>query len=324
MRYAPGVSVRVAALRPLLLAIPLGTAGCAGELAVFAAIAFSISLSAWILGRDRMRRGLYEAESMRLAIASGNHRGIEDDLRKQLLLAAAGEAVSEERQWLARAQLGGLLVAEWRLDEARDIYGAEQEPASPQLAALAAFGRHELSVLTETPDESRLAAIRSDRDACLEHVPMLYRRNVERAWNAIEGLCLVRMGRAREGVALLEAGVASLEFSPALVVYLFHLGQAYEHIGERQLAAARYEAAAQSFPGTRLASEARSRLRALGPAASEGFFRKMLPESPQAEPALVGPSRASARASAQSDARHDDDDDAHDPRDDDDEPPRRA
>jgi hypothetical protein len=124
------------------------------------------------------------------------------------------------------------------------------------------------------------------------------------------------MGRAREGVALLEAGVASLEFSPALVVYLFHLGQAYEHIGERQLAAARYEAATQSFPGTRLASEARSRLRALGPSASEGFFRKMLPELPQAEPALAG----AASTRAQDDAR------AHDgdvPRDDDDDDPHR-
>lgn len=308
-RVAMSRRLRITAFRPLLLAVPLVAGGCAGELAVFAAIAFSISLSAWILGRDRMRRGLYEAEVMRLAIASGNHRGIEDDLRKELALAAAGEAVSAERQWLARAQLGGLLVAEWRLDEARDIYGSDEEPASPQLAALAAFGRHELSVLTDTPDDSRLASIRADRDACLEHVPVLYRRNVERAWNAIEGLCLVRMGRAREGISLLEAGVASLEYSPALVVYLFHLGQAYEHIGERQLAAARYDAATHAFPGTRLASEARSRLRALGPAASEGFFRKMLPESPQAEPALVGPT--SSRA--QTDARDDDDDDDDDP-----------
>lgn len=249
---------------------------------MFAALAFSMSMAAWILGRDRMRRSLYEAESMRLAIASGNHRGIEDDLRKQLALAAAGEAVSSERQWLARAQLGGLLVAEWRLDEAREIYGSDDEPASVHLAALAAFGRHELAVLTETPDDARLAAIRHDRDASLQHVPGTFRRDVERAWHAIEGLCLVRMGQAREGIGLLEAGLTALDYSPALVVYLFHLGQAYEHIGERQLAATRYEQAMNAFPGTRLASEARSRRFALGPGAADGFFRQMLPEAPRA------------------------------------------
>lgn len=257
--------------------------GCVGEVAVFAALAFSMSMAAWILGRGQMRRSLYEAETMRLAIASGNHRGIEDNLRKQLALAAAGEAVSAERQWLARAQLGGLLVAEWRLDEAREIYGSEQEPASVHLAALASFGRHELAVLTETPDAARLDAIRRDRDESLQHVPGAYRRDVERAWNAIEGLCLVRMGHAREGVGLLEAGIRSLDYSPALVVYLFHLGQAYEHIGERQLAGKHYEAAMNAFPGTRLASEARSRLHALGPGTPEGLFRRMLPEAPQAE-----------------------------------------
>lgn len=272
-----GASARVLAV------VALGSlSGCTGELAVFAALAFSMSLGAWIVGRGRARASLYEAEAMRLAIASGNHRGFEDHLRKQLALAAAGEAVSPERQWLARAQLGGLLVAEWRLDEAQAVYQSDEALTSPHLAALAAFGRHELAVLTETPDESRLAAIRSDRDACLQHVPRAFRADVERAWNAVEGLCLVRMGRAREGVPLLEVGVQALEYNPALVVYLFHLGQAYEHIGERKLAASTYENAMNAFPGTRLASEARARVRALGPGASEGAFRHMLPEPPAA------------------------------------------
>jgi tetratricopeptide (TPR) repeat protein len=270
-------------LRPLLLAVLVASSGCAGELAVFAALAFSMSLGAWILGRDRMRRSLYEAESMRLALASGNPRDIEDDLRKVLALAAAGEAVNEERQWLARAQLGGLLVAEWRLDEAHEIYGTDGEPKSVHLAALAAFGRHELAVLTETPDAERLDAIRRDRDASLPHVPAAFRRDVERAWRALEGLCLIRMGHAREGVALLEPGLASLEYNASLVVYLFHLGQAYEHIGERALAGTRYEQAMHAFPGTRLASEARSRLHALGPSSADPAFRRMLPEAPVVE-----------------------------------------
>jgi tetratricopeptide (TPR) repeat protein len=281
---------RQATLVALLCALP----GCAGELTAFAALAFSMTLGAWILGRDRQRRALYEAEHLRHAIATGRHRGLEDHLRKQLALAAAGEAVSDERQWLARAQLGGLLVAEWRLDEAAEVYGTKEEKRlSPHLQALAAFGRHELAVLTETPDEERLDAIRKDRDQCLRHVPAVFRADVERAWNAVEGLCLVRMGRAREAATLIEGGLSALEYNPALVVYLFHLGQAYEHIGERRLAAQRYEAATHAFPGTRLASEARARLGALGPGGSETMFRGMLPEAPapggSSTPAALGP-----------------------------------
>lgn len=279
----------------LLAALLSGLCGCAGELTAFAALTFSMTLAAWILGRDRQRRALYEAETLRHAIATGRHRGLEDHLRKELALAEAGEAVSPERQWLARAQLGGLLVAEWRLDEAAEIYGTHQEERlSPHLRALAAFGRHELSVLTQTPDEERLDAIRTDRDECLQHVPGAFRKDVERAWRAIEGLCLVRMGRPREGAPLIEAGLTALEYNPALVVYQFHLGQAYEHLGERQLAGQHYEAANRAFPGTRLASEAKSRLRSLGPGQPESMFRDMLPEAPPAPAtaAALGPAPA--------------------------------
>jgi tetratricopeptide (TPR) repeat protein len=277
----------------------VGLTGCAGELTVLAALAFGTTLGAWMIGAGRQRRALYEAESLRRAIAAGEHRGLEERLRKELMLAEAGEAVSPERQWLARAQLGGLMVAEWRLDEAREIYGTTEDGATlaPHLQALASFGRHELAVLTETPDEARLAAIRRDRDLCLQHVPSVFRHDVELAWNSVEGLCLVRMGRAREAVDLLAGGLKALEYNPALVVYLFHLGQAYEHIGERKLAAARYEEAAKSFPGTRLASEAQFRLRALQPGGGDGsMFRAMLPEAP-------APTRSTAlaRVSAEDD-----------------------
>jgi tetratricopeptide (TPR) repeat protein len=261
--------------------------GCAGELTVLAALVFGTTLGAWMIGAGRQRRALYEAESLRRAIGTGEHRALEDRLRRELALAEAGEAVSPERQWLARAQLGGLMVAEWRLDEAREIYGTTEDVAklAPHLQALASFGRHELSVLTETPDDERLEAIRRDRDLCLQHVPAVFRRDVELAWSSVEGLCLVRMGRAREAVDLLASGLKALEYNPALVVYLFHLGQAYEHIGERKLAATRYEEAAKAFPGTRLASEAQFRLRALQPGSGDGsLFRAMLPEAPSAAP----------------------------------------
>jgi tetratricopeptide (TPR) repeat protein len=209
---------------------------------------------------------------------------IEEQLRKELALAEAGEAVSPERQWLSRLHLGGLLLAEWRLEEAQEVYGNTDESVSPLLQGLSAFGRHELAVLTQTPDEERLRAIQSDRDRCLQHVPRHHHEPMSMTWGALEGLCLVRMGRAREAIPLLERGLKSLdlEYSPARVVYLFHLGQAYEAVGERQLAGTRYEEAMAAFPGTRLASEARARKMALGPGPTEGLFRKMLPEPPLA------------------------------------------
>ncbi len=259
---------------------------CTGEVTAFAALVFSMTMGAWVVGRERQRRALLEAEALRRAIASGRHRRIEQRLRRELALAAAGEAVSAERLWLARAQLGGLLVAEWRLDEARAIYEGAEGQLSPHLRALAAYGRHELAVVAEAVDGGRLAAIQADRDRCLEFVPESYRATVRQAWEALEGLCLVRMGHAREAVTLLERGLESVAYNPARVVYLFHLAQAHEHLGERRLAASRYEAAMLAFPGTRLASEARSRLHALS-GAEEHFFRGMLPEPPVQRPAAL-------------------------------------
>ncbi|NVB37960.1 tetratricopeptide repeat protein [Pseudenhygromyxa sp. WMMC2535] len=264
-------------LVPALIFLP----GCEGEVAALFSLAFGTALGAWMVSRDRQNRALYAAENLRHAIATGQQREIEMSLRKQLALAEAGEAVSVERQWLARAQLGGLLVAEWRLDEARAIYGADDAGLSSHLQALANFGRHELALLSGSPDDGLLETIRSDRDACLQHVPPRYRELVTDAWRALEGLCLVRMGRAREAAPLLERGLSSLAYNPARVVYLYHLGQAYEHLGERQLAAEAYEEATKAFPGTRLASEAKSRRLALVEGQhGEGMFRRMLPEAP--------------------------------------------
>jgi tetratricopeptide (TPR) repeat protein len=279
-RYARNVRrrLRLDALLWTLLLIPL--AGCEGEIAAFLALAGGSAFGAWLVGRDRRNRALYEAESLRHAIATGQHRQIEEGLRKQLALAAAGEAVSPERQWLARAQLGGLLVAEWRLDEARGIYGDANSALSPDLAALSAFGRHELAVLTEKPDDDRLASIRGDRDEFLAFVPAGHRNKLAAAWNAVEGLCLVRMGRAREAIPLIERGLEVLDYYPARVVYLFHLGQAYDEGGDQKLAGETYDLAAKAFPGTRLASEAQARGRAIGAGGGDALFRGMLPEAP--------------------------------------------
>ncbi len=256
--------------------------GCAGEVTALAALMFSMSLGAWLVGRGHQRKALLEAVQLRRAIATGRHRDIEQHLRRELALAAAGEAVSLERQWLARAQLGGLLVAEWRLDEAREIYTSTTARLSPHLQALAAFGRHEVEVLTREPDTALLKAIRSDRDNCLRHIPGPYQSTVARTWAALEGLCLSRMGRPREAVPLLERGLECLGYNPARVVYLFHLAQAHDQLGDRPLAASRYEQAAHAFPGTRLASEARARCLARDEGRGDDLFRGMLPEAPMA------------------------------------------
>ncbi len=282
-RYAVPIVTPDLHTRPARLAGALALAcltGCAGELTALAALAFGMTVGAWIVGRGRQRHALWEAHSMRHAIATGQHRILENRFRKELALAAAGEAVSAERQVLARMQLGGLLLAEWRLDEAEEIYGAEGPAASPQLAAVAAYGQHELAVLRGNPNRARLEAIRQDRDTYVPHFLLDLRIDVEHAWNALEGLCLVRMGQAREAVPLLEQGLPSLNYNPARVVYLFHLAQAYEATGERKLATETYEQAMGAFPGTRLASEARARMYALGAGGQEKPFRGMLPEAP--------------------------------------------
>ena len=203
---------------PLLLGLVV-LPGCAGEITAIAALIFSMSLGAWLVSRRSQRRALLEAVQLRRAIATGRHREIEQHLRRELALAAAGEAVSDERQWLARAQLGGLLVAEWRLAEAREIYTSNTAKLSPHLQALAAFGRHELDVLTREPDEAALERIRGDRDNCLRHVPGPYQSTVARTWAALEGLCLSRMGRPREAAPLLDRGVVCLGFNPARVKF---------------------------------------------------------------------------------------------------------
>ncbi len=244
-------------------------------------------MGAWIVGRERQRRLVLEAEGMRRALSRGGHRKVERRLRRELALAAAGETISVERVWLARAQLAELLIAEWRLDEAREIYANEDPELSPHLRALAAFGRHELEVLCEPVDEQRIAAIRRDREACVEIVPEPIRRAVERAWGALEWVALPRSDRAREAIDLLERGLESVSYNPAKIVYVFHLAQAYERVGDRERAMSRYREATEVFPGTRLASEASARLAALSHQVTG--FRGMLPEAPSASgPQLTG------------------------------------
>jgi hypothetical protein len=278
-------------LRTVLGTLVLLTlSGCGAEVWALSSFAIGAGLAAFALSRATGQRALAEAERLRFALASGQQREIEGELRAVLALAEAGEAVSAERQWVARAQLAAMLVAEWRLDEARLVYEADDAKASPLLRDLARFGRHEISVLTQTPDEARLAEIRSDRDTCLGHVPPGFAAQAKKVWDALEGLCLVRMSRYEAGVALLSAGVDEVfELAPSRVVYLFHLAQALEALGDREAAHRRYGQAASAFPGTRLASDANARSLALEGRGASSMFRGMLPESPSAESVALVP-----------------------------------
>lgn len=255
--------------------------GCGLEPSTTAIVLLCLCASAVVVaGRGRHRRARLEAELLRRAIASGRHRSIELRLRRELQMAQAGEVISIERQWLARAQLGGLLVAEWRLAEAAEVYALPSPKLSPHLQALATYGQHELEVLATPPNQERLLAIRRDRNACLRLVPATYRHTVARAWYALEGLCLARMGQARLAVQQLEAGLESLGYNPARVVYLYHLAQGHESLGHLDVAARYYRLACEAFPGTRLASDAGARLRQLEERSGGGIFRQMLPEAP--------------------------------------------
>ena len=247
-------------------------AGCETEAAVLIAMGAGTGIGAWFWGRDRQQRALYEAEHLRLAITSGDHRELEYTLRRQLALAAAGHGVSIDRQWAARLELGALLTAEWRLDEARELYLPEKQGLSRELQHAVELRIFELNALSHTPDEATLAAISTQRELVLQSVAL--------RWRALEGLCLARMGRSREATVALEQGMSALAGDPVRVAYTFYLAQAYEAIGDRQLASDYYQRCERAFPGTRLASEATSRQHALGGGAQAGPFRELLPATP--------------------------------------------
>jgi tetratricopeptide (TPR) repeat protein len=258
---------------------------------------------AWLVTRERRQLAIEGSSSLRRMLANGNVRELEHHLRQELALVSAGEAVAPEREWLARAQLAGLMVAQWRLDEAEVIYSEGERRPSPEIEALARLGRYELELLTRTPSQQTLDDLRTEKDATRLRIPAPYRRYVEQAWEALIGLCLVRMGHAREAIDPLARSLRVLNDSPSRLVYLFHLAQAYEQIGERQLAEKYYQGTAQAFPGTRLANEAKTRMLALAPDSGgrDPFFRRMLPESPVTA-ALVPRSPESIANDASNDA----------------------
>lgn len=281
----------------LLLGLAMCT-GCGPGTAALAAFAIGSGFGLLFVSQRRAELALHQAETLRRALESGQQRSIEQSLRRRLAMSEQG-GVSPERQWLARAQLGGLLVAEWRLEEASEIYAADDGDAPPILRALATFGRHEIATLSATPSQDLLDQIRVDKRDCLTTVPAPFRAQATVVWDALEGLCLARMRRFHEAIPLLRSGVDQvLDLTPARIVYIYHLAQSYERVGELSEAHRYYELAALASPGTRLASEASSRRLALGPAGERSGFRGMLPEAPEAfEPASMEPTLPQESAS---------------------------
>lgn len=262
---------------------------CEAELGLLALSITAVGGAMWAVGRRRERQALAEPQNLRGALAAKDQRGVEQMLRQRLVQAADTDDVGPELEWLTRAQLGGLLVAEWRLDEAAEVYAAARHGLSPLLRDLANFGNHEVAVLADTPDEGRLASIRADRVKTLDHVPAAYEAQTGMVWGALEGLCLARMGRHREAVPQLELGLARvMELTPARIVYVFHLAQSLEHLGDAPGALVRYREANAALPGTRLANQAERRIVELE--RGTPGFRSMLPEAPgrPKSPALGG------------------------------------
>ncbi len=268
----------------LFASMALGLSACDAEIAVMTSLLMGGAAGALAYGRRDQQLALRRGQSMQRALRAGAPRDLERNLRAEIALAAAGEGVSLEREWYARAQLGGLLVAEWRLDEARALFGTQDDKLPPLIRERAAFGRYEVSVLTQTPDARLLETIRADREMYVALLPAYLHECVRAAWLALEGLTLVRMGDNDLGVRILEKALdqgleQSLQFSPTSVIYLFHLAQANERIGRLEQAGTRYKQAREAFPGTRLANEADTRLRALG-AGTVGGFRALPAELP--------------------------------------------
>jgi tetratricopeptide (TPR) repeat protein len=281
----------------LLLGLAMCT-GCGPGTAALAAFAIGSGFGLLFVSQRRAELALHQAETLRRALESGQQRSIEQSLRRRLAMSEEG-GVSPERQWLARAQLGGLLVAEWRLEEASEIYAADDADAPPILRALATFGRHEIATLSATPSQDLLDQIRGDKRDRLTTVPAPFRGQAAVVWDALEGLCLARMRRFHEAIPLLRSGVDQvLDLTPARIVYIYHLAQSYERVGELSEAHRYYELASLASPGTRLASEASSRRLALGPAGERSGFRGMLPEAPEAfEPVAINSTRPQDSAS---------------------------
>ncbi len=274
---------RAGAALLFLALVPL--TGCAGGgLVIGLAMLTGMGLAGWMLRAGDRRLALAQDAHMRLALASGQSRELEMQLRRELALVAAGEAVSPDRAWLSRVYLASLLAAEWRLEEAEGVLDAADGRLSVLMKALADRSRLELRVLAGSPDEALIDTIQASRESAMKAAPRRAAHTMREAWDALEGLARARRGEHDRAAGMLQDAVDAgvLERYPSRVIYLFHLAQAYDALGDPERARRYYSEASGAFPGTRLASDAQARARALGPA-GDGGFRRMLPEAPVVE-----------------------------------------
>lgn len=258
-RYARPKLPRLLHQCATLTLIALACCACDGGVSLLLSLGAGAAVGSLWSRNKRRQRALAAPARPAPALKPAEQRMIEEHLRGELALVEAGEAVSIEREWLARSRLGALLVGQWRLPEAKDVYLLGRPPKDARLASLTAFGRHEIDLLTVTADLAKLKELREDRQRALSLAPPEYTQLLEASWKALEGLCLIRMGRAREGAELISPSLPALSLSPSRVIYHYHLGQAYEHMHEIPAAVEQYRRTIESAPGTRLASEARSR-----------------------------------------------------------------
>lgn len=268
----------------LLVSLSLLPGCTGGELVIGLAMLTGMGLAGWMLRRGDHHLALAGDHQMRRALASGQSRELEMQLRRELALVAAGEAVSPDRAWVSRVYLASLLAAEWRLDEARQVLDAPDGRLTVLMQALADRSRLELRVLSGAPDPALVDEIQAAREAAMKAAPRRAAHTMREAWDALEGLAHARLGDHDRAARMLQDAVDAgvLERYPSRVIYLFHLAQAYDALGDQERARRYYTEATGAFPGTRLASDAQARARALGPAGEAGF-RRMLPEAPVSE-----------------------------------------
>lgn len=188
-------------------------------------------------------------------VEAGLASEVERRLREDLLAAETGFR-TPERWALVRTRLAQLLIGAGELDAAEQVLARDDVSLDEHLDALGRVPVHEHAVLTGTPDGARLEAIQRDRDTCLRHLPAHLQHAATDAWGALEGLCRTRSGDDVGAIALLEAGLYTLENNLARVAYLLHLGRAQARTGRTHEASATLEAATHAFPRSRWAREA--------------------------------------------------------------------
>jgi len=210
-------------------------------------------LAAWVWARGAPTPGPWSGSKLSRALAEGREAEVEASLQEAI--RDGGRAASA----MARFQLVELLLAMAREEDARRVVAtADEIPVT--VATLHALTRAELAVLTRRPDDALLQEIVADRHAAIHRANGQIREVLQGLWGGVIGVCLVRMGRHSEALAMLESAAMVVDRRPTQIVYAFHLALARERVGDPIGARLEYERATRVFPASPWAAKARAAL----------------------------------------------------------------